>query len=312
MRVAIFGSGAVGGYFGGRLAEAGTDVTFVARGAHLTAIQSEGLHVTSITGDFTISPARATDDPSSIGVVDAVLVGVKAWQIADAGAAMRPLVGPETVVVPLENGIEAPAHLARVLGDRHVLGGLCRILAYVTGPGRIHHAGIDPYIAFGELDGSRSERVERLREAFARARGVRTEVPDDIRVAMWNKFLLIAAWSGLGALTRVPIGLIRATPETRALMLRALREICAVAASQGITLPVDSAERAMTFVDALPADGTTSMQRDVMGGRPSELDAQIGAVVRLGDASSVDVTLHRILHAALLPLEQLARGLGSA
>ena len=215
MRVAIFGSGAVGGYFGGRLAEAGTDVTFVARGAHLTAIQSKGLHVTSITGDFTISPARATDDPSSIGIVDAVLVGVKAWQIADAGAAMRPLVGPETVVVPLVNGIEAPARLAHALGDRHVLGGLCRILAYVTGPGRIQHAGIDPYIAFGELDGSRSERVERLREAFARARGVRTEVPDDIRVAMWNKFLLIAAWSGLGALTRVPIGLIRATPETR-------------------------------------------------------------------------------------------------
>ncbi|MEO7962918.1 MAG: 2-dehydropantoate 2-reductase [Gemmatimonadaceae bacterium] len=308
MRIAVFGSGAVGGYFGGRLAEAGNDVTFIARGGQLRAIQTDGLHVTSIAGDFSVHPAKTTDDPSSIGIVDVVLVGVKAWQIVEAAGAMRPLIGPNTIVVPLENGIEAPAELASVVGDRHALGGLCRILAFVTAPGRIQHAGIDPYIAFGELDGSRSDRAERLRDAFNSARAVKAEIPDDIRVAMWNKFLLIASWSGLGALTRLPIGIIRSVPETRELMLRALREICAVAAAQGVSLPPESVERAMAFVDALPPDGTTSMQRDIMSGRPSELDAQMGAVVRLGSAKEVDVSLHRIIYAALRPSEEIARG----
>ena len=309
MRIAVYGAGAVGGYFGGRLAQAGEDVTFIARGAHLRAMESDGLQVKSIAGDFAVAPARVTDDPASVGVADVVLVGVKAWQIAEAATAMRPLIGENTIVVPLENGIEAPAELARAIGGSHALGGLCRILAYIVAPGCIEHAGIEPYVAFGELDGTRSDRAERLLAAFGRAQGLRAEIPDDIRVAMWNKFLLIASWSGIGALTRVPIGIIRSTPETRALLLRALREICAVALSQGIVLAPESADRAMAYVDTLPAEGTTSMQRDVMGGRPSELDAQMGAIVRLGDSAGVDVTLHRIIFAALLPLERTARGL---
>ncbi len=308
MRVAVFGSGAVGGYFGGRLAEAGEEVTFIARGAHLEAIQRDGLHITSIAGDFSVHPARATHDPATVGPVDVVLVGVKAWQIGEVAHAMRPMIGPSTMVVPLENGVEAPAELASVIGAQHVLGGLCRILAFVTAPGRIQHAGIDPYIAFGELDGTRSARVEQLRTAFSKVRSVRVEVPDDIRVAMWNKFLLIASWSALGALTRVPIGVLRAIPETRELMRRALREICDVAVGQGVALPTDSADRAMAFAESLPADGTTSLQRDMMSGRPSELEAQVGAVVRLGDAAHVDVSLHRTIYAALLPQERQARG----
>lgn len=308
MRVAVFGSGAVGGYFGGRLAEAGEDVTFIARGEHLQAIRRDGLHVTSIAGDFVVLPARATDDPATIGPVDLVLVGVKAWQIGEVARAMHPLIGPSTLIVPLENGVEAPAELAQVVGAQHVLGGLCRILAYVTAPGRIHHAGIEPYLAFGELDGTQSNRVEQLRRAFSSVRGARIEVPDDIRLAMWTKFLLIASWSALGALTRAPIGELRAIPETRELMLQALREICAVAAGQGVALPADSAARALAFADTLPRDGTTSLQRDVMAGRPSELEAQVGAVVRLGDAAQVDVPLHRTIYAALLPQERRARG----
>lgn len=308
MRVAVFGTGAVGGYFGGRLAEAGEEVWFIARGAHLAAIRRHGLRVTSVDGDFVVRPAHATDDPGAVGTVDVVLLGVKAWQVAEAAEAIRPLVGSRTCVVPLQNGIDAPERLAAVLGQRHVLGGLCRILAYIAEPGHIRHAGVTPYIAFGELDASPSERAEALRQAFGRTRGITAEVPADVRVAMWSKFLFIAALSGVGALTRAPVGVVRGQPETRALLAQALEEIRALAGARGVRLPADSVERTLAFVDSLPADGTTSMQRDIAEGRPSELDAQVGAVVRLGEASGVPVPVHRSIHAGLLPLERRARG----
>jgi len=159
VRIAVFGSGAVGGYFGGRLAEAGEDVAFVARGEHLAAIRRSGLRVTSIDGDFVVQPARATDDPATLGAVDVVLLGVKAWQVAAAAGALRPLVGPGTVVLPLQKGIEAPDLLADALGAEHVLGGLCRIIGYLVAPGQIRHAGAEPYIAFGSLEPSTRDRA---------------------------------------------------------------------------------------------------------------------------------------------------------
>ncbi len=189
-----------------------------------------------------------------------------------------------------------------------MLGGLCRIIAWAEGPGHIRHAGVAPSVTFGELDAPGSPRAEALLAAFARARGVRAEIAPDVRAAMWEKFLFIAATSGIGALTRAPAGIIRSQPETRALLTQALEEIHAVALAQGIALPADGVERTLTFVDSLPADGTMSMQRDVIEGRPSELEAQIGAVVRLGEASGVPVPLHRTIYAALLPLERRARG----
>jgi 2-dehydropantoate 2-reductase len=188
VRIAVFGSGAVGGYFGGRLAQAGADVRFIARGSQLTAIREHGLRVGSVEGDFLIRPARVTDDPSAVGPVDVVLLGVKAWQVAQAAQAMRPLVGEQTFIVPLQNGIEAPEQLADVFGASHVLGGLCRIIAYVVTPGHIQHAGAAPYIAFGELSASSSPRAEALRQAFSRARGITAEIAPDIRAAMWSKF----------------------------------------------------------------------------------------------------------------------------
>lgn len=308
MRIAIFGSGGVGGYFGGRLAEAGEDVTFIARGEHLAAIRRDGLRVTSILGDFLIHPAQATDDPATLEPMDVVVVGVKAWQVDEAADAMRPVVGPHTRVVPLQNGIEAPDRLARALGAKQVLGGLCRILGYVAEPGHIVHPGVEPYIAFGALDGAADERVEQLRQAFARARGITVEIPPDIRAAMWNKFLFIAALSGVAALTRAPVGIVRGQPEARSLLRQALEELRAVAAGHGIGLAADVVEQTLAFVDALPGEGTTSMQRDIIQGRSSELDAQIGAVVRLGRLAGVDVPLHRVILAALLPLERRARG----
>jgi len=308
LSIAVFGSGAVGGYFGGRLAEAGEDVRFVARGRHLVAIRERGLRVSSVDGDFAVHPARVSDDPATFGPVDVVLTGVKAWQVPQAAEAMRPLVGDRTFVVPLQNGIEAPDQLAAVLGAERVLGGLCRILAFVESPGHIRHSGVTPYIAFGEMDGSRSARVEMLRDALTRTRGVTAEIPPDIRVAMWNKFLFIAALSGVGAVTRVPIGLIRSQPESRELLRYALEEIYAVAVRDGIGLPGDTVEKTLAFVDGLPADGTASMQRDIMEGKPSELEAQVGAVVRLGQRMGVTVPVHRMIYAALLPAERRARG----
>jgi 2-dehydropantoate 2-reductase len=193
------------------------------------------------------------------------------------------------------------------IGRERVLGGLCRVLAYVEGPGHIRHAGVTPYVAFGELDGSHSARVERLREAFRRTHGVTAEVPPDIGVAMWSKFLFITALGGVGALTREPIGVIRSRAESRALLTRALEEIFAVAAGNMIALPAGTVTETLAFVDGLPEDGTASMQRDIMQGRPSELEAQVGAVVRLGDQVGVEVPVHRMIYEALLPLERQAR-----
>jgi 2-dehydropantoate 2-reductase len=308
LEIAVFGTGAVGGYFGGRLAEAGENVRFIARGQHLAAIREQGLQVSSIAGDFLIRPASATDQPAGAGPVDVVLVAVKAWQVTDAAETIRPLVGERTMVVPLENGIEAPDQLASVLGARHVVGGLCRILAYVEGPGHIRHAGAAPYIAFGELDGSKSARVDALREAFARARGLAVEVPPDIRVAMWSKFVFIAALSGVGALTRAPIGSIRSQPETRRLLEQSLEEIHALARRTGVEVPGDLVATTLAYIDTMPADGLASMQRDMMQGRPSELEAQVGAVVRRAERLGLEVPVHRMIYAALLPLERRARG----
>lgn len=308
MRIAVFGTGGVGGYFGGRLAQAGEEVIFIARGEHLRAITERGLRVGSIKGDFVIQPAQATDNPAEVGPVDAILVGVKAWDVPQAAQLMRPMVGPETFVVPLENGVEAPDQLAEVLGREHVLGGLCKIISAIVAPGHIRHAGIDPYIAFGELDGRKSERAERLRQVFARATGVTAEVSDDIQAAMWEKFVFIAAISGVGAVTRAPAGVIRSLPETRQMLEQAMREILAVARARGVALSDEVIPQTMAFIDAIPAEGTASMQRDIIAGRPSELDYQNGTVARLGRELGVPTPVNAFIYASLLPQELRARG----
>jgi 2-dehydropantoate 2-reductase len=298
----------VGGYFGGRLAEAGEDVVFISRGDHLKAIERDGLRVESTEGDFNVQPAQASNDPAAVGPVDVILVCVKAWQVPQAAAALRPMIGAETIVVPLQNGVEAPSQLEAVLGTGHVLGGLCRIMSSVIAPGHIRHAGIDPYVAFGRLDKEQSPGAGRLRDAFLRAKGVRVEIPADIRVAMWRKFLLIAAWSGMGALTRSPIGLIRTQPETRQMLQQALQEIQAVAVAHRVALPHEAIGETLAFIDSLPAQGTASMQRDIIAGRPSELASQSGAVVRLGREAGIEVPVHTFIYQSLLLLEMQARG----
>ena len=299
--------GGVGGYFGGKLAEAGVDTVFVARGATLAALRSRGLRVDSINGNFVVDDAPATDDPSSVGPVDAVIFATKAWQVPEAAEKARPLIGENTIAVPLENGMEAPDHLARAFGREHVLGGLCGIVSYIVAPGHIRHAAIDPFVMFGELDNSRTARVERLREAFMGA-GIKADIPEDIHRSMWSKFLFIAPMSAIGALARVPIGVWRSIPETREMAIRALREMVAVATARGVNLGDDAVERALERYDGMAPDSTSSLQRDIMEAKPSELDAQAGAIVRLGREAGVPTPVCEALYALLLPQERKVRG----
>jgi 2-dehydropantoate 2-reductase len=305
-RIVVFGAGAVGGYFGGRLAQAGQHVTFIARGDHLAAIRRDGLQVSSPAGDFVATPAAATDDTSSVGVADVILVGVKAEAVSGIGQALRPMTGPRTVVVPLQNGVEAASDLISAVGSDSVIGGLCRIVASVTGPGRITHAGIEPTVVVGELDGSQSRRTELVAELL-RAADVAVDITDDIHAALWEKFLLIAPWGGLGGVTRVPLDVICSTPDTRRMLETAMTEVVALAAAHGVTLAVDVVSRTLRFLDAVPAGGTASMQRDLMEGRPSELDAQTGTIVRLGQKMRVDTPVNAFIYDCLAPGERLAR-----
>jgi len=306
MRIAIFGTGGVGGYFGGRLAHAGEDVTFIGRGDHLRAIKEHGLVVDSNLGDFVVFPAKASDDVSEVGEVDLVIVGVKAWQVPDAARTMKPLVGPGTTVLPLQNGVDALPQLVLELGPDKVIGGLCRIVSFVVAPGHIKHAGFTPSIVIGEIDNRKSDRVIAIEQMFKRA-GVEITVAPDIQAALWAKFLFIASFSGVGSIANAPAGVLRSDPNRRQQILDAMEEIYSLARARGINLPSNSVDTAMSAVNGLPEDATSSMQRDIAAGRPSELESQNGAVVRLARESGVEAPTHELIYETLKPLEQKAR-----
>jgi 2-dehydropantoate 2-reductase len=308
MKIAIFGTGGVGGYFGGRLAQAGEDVTFITRGAHLQSIHVHGLRVSSINGDFVIQPAQATDNPVEVGAVDTILVTVKAWHIPETIEMMRPLVGPQTTIVPLLNGFEATDQLIDAFGAARVLYGFCHVISFIGGPGHIQHTGVEPHVSFGEPDNRRTERVIRLLEAFERCVGVTPKNPPDIQVAVWTKFLLISPWSCVAALTRSPAGVWRTVSESRQIWLQAMNELVAVAQAHNINLTEKELNKTIDFIDDLDPTMTASMQRDVMGARPSELETQCGAVVRLAKQVGVDTPIYEFLYGCLLPMENQARG----
>lgn len=307
MRIAVIGVGGVGGYFGGRLAQAGEDVVFIARGKTLAALRARGLQVESVNGDFTLDRVVATDDAQAVGKVDAIIMATKAWQVREAAEKVRPMVGAGTIVVPLENGMEAPDEIAAVLGPAHALGGLCTIVSFVVEPGHIRHAAADPIIMFGDLQNRPNRMAEALRDAFLRAK-VNAQIPRDIVHSMWSKFLFIAPLSGIGAVTRVPVGIWRSMPATRAMVEKALHELFAVARARGADLLEDAVATTMARYDSLAADATSSLQRDIADGKPSELDAQLGAVVRMGRAAGVATPIHELMYDLLLPQERLARG----
>jgi 2-dehydropantoate 2-reductase len=306
MRIAVFGAGSVGGYFGGRLALAGEDVVFIARGAHLQAMLTQGLQVESPKGNFTVPSVQATDNPAEVGPVDVVLVAVKAWQVPEAAQAVGPMVGAETCVVPLQNGLEAAAQVAAVLGPQHVLGGTCVISSAITAPGCIQHLGLEPSVTFGELDQRTSPRSDRLQEAFRRAE-VPAIVAADVQVAIWEKFMAIR-FGPVGAVARAPVGVLRGVPETRGMVEQACVETLTVARARGIALAEASPAKTMAAVDTIAPGIVASLQRDIEAGRPSELDALTGALVRLGAEVGVATPLHAFLYHTLLPQELRARG----
>ncbi len=308
MKIATFGVGGVGAYYGGRLAEAGHDVVFIARGTHLEAMRAEGLRVDSLAGDFVINPVNATDDPAEVGVVDAVLVAVKSWQVQDCAEAIKPMLGKHTLVVPLQNGIDAPGVLAATLGDAHVLGGACGISAYIEGPGHIRHVAVDPYIQFGARDNSSDPMIEKLRAAFAQTKGVVAEISDDIQATMWQKFLGVAPIGAVGAITRAPMGVMLADPHINALLESAKREIWAVGMALGVNWASDAIARVTAVHASVPFATTASMARDILDGRPSELDGQVGAIVRLGAELGVETPVNRFVFDCLMPQERRARG----
>ena len=297
-RFAIMGSGGVGGYFGGRLAQAGFDVSFIARGAHLAAMRERGLRLDSPFGDARIEPVRATDDPAEIGPVDYVLFATKLWDTESAGQACRPLIGPETAVISLQNGVDAEDRLGRILGADHVMGGVAAISAAIGAPGVIDHLGNFAKINFGELDGARTVRAERLLAALDEA-GIDAVIADDIGKTIWNKFIFLVGLSALTSVTGKTIGPVRDDPDCRALLVRVLAENVAVARAKGIALDADSEAEGLAFLDNLPAAMTSSMAGDLARGNRLELDWLSGAVVRMGRELGVDTPANDFINTAL-------------
>lgn len=301
MKIAVVGAGGVGGYFGGLLALAGHPVTLIARGRHLEALRRQGLRVHSPQGDFEIRPALATGDPVEAGPQEYVVVALKAFQLAPALPALRPLVGPETTIVPLLNGVEAPAVLAGEFGPVRVVGGLCSIVSSVESPGVIRQESALRRVVIGELDHRPSQRVERLLEAW-RAAGVEAIQADDIQSALWTKFVFIAAFGGVSALARATAGELLGLTETHLLLAAAMREVEAVGRAEGVALKPDVVPAMMSLLASFEPTTTSSMQRDVAEGRPFELEAFSGTVVRIGRRRGVATPVHETLYSLLRPL----------
>jgi 2-dehydropantoate 2-reductase len=258
MRIAVIGAGGIGGIYGAALARAGADVTFVARGAHLAAMREQGLRVEGDRGETHIQPAHATDDPASIGVVDYVLCCVKLWDVESTGEQIRPIVGPQTAVVPLQNGIDAAERLIPILGHEAVMSGTAFVTGAIVAPGVIRQTGTYQRMTFGEIDGSASTRGERLRDLCAMA-GFEGVLSPDIRVPIWDKFILLVPLSGLNALTRLPLGKWRDDPDLLALYEASLRETVAVGLAEGVRLPPDTVGQTLAMMRSMPAYHTTSM-----------------------------------------------------
>jgi 2-dehydropantoate 2-reductase len=300
MRIAVIGAGGTGGYFGGLLARAGEDVTFIARGANLEAIRARGLTVESrIAGTFTV-PVRATDDPGEVGPVDLILFCVKTYDTDAAAEGARPLLRPGTTLLSLQNGIDNEERIARAAGHSAGLGAAAYVVSAIKAPGVVAQTAGPGKIVLGELGGGKSERTDRLRDALHRA-GIAAEVHPDIRAVLWQKFLFICAFSGVTAVTRLPIGTVLADPVTRELFRRTSEEVEAISRAGRIDLPADCVEQAVTQAVAVEPWGRGSLYGDLVGGRRLELESLNGKVVSLGREYGVETPLNFALYAALRP-----------
>ena len=300
MRIAVIGTGGIGGPFGASLAKGGTDVTFVARGAHLAAMQQNGLKIEGDRGETLIRPAQATDDIASIGPVDYVLFCVKLWDVESAGEHIKPLVGPGTAVIPLQNGIDAADRLLPILGSKAVMGGVAQISASIVAPGVIRQVGTFMRMLFGELDGSRSQRGEAFL-ALCQKAGFDVVLSDQIVSELWIKFILLATNASVMALARQPIGKLRDDPDMRPQFVAAYNEVIAVGKARGVKLPANTLDMMLAFNAGAPPTMKPSMALDLERGNRIELPWLGGKVVELGRTLGVPTPTHALMYAALKP-----------
>ncbi|HUH95796.1 MAG TPA: 2-dehydropantoate 2-reductase [Anaerolineales bacterium] len=306
MKIVIMGTGGTGGYYGALLAKQGHDVSFVARGAHLQAIQKNGLQVKSIFGDFQIKPAKATDDPSKIAPPDLILFCTKTYDTAEAVQTIKPIVAGETTVLSLQNGIDAVERIGKVVGMEHMIAGATWLSSAVAAPGVIKHVSDFRRVVLGELDGRLTPRVQAICQAF-KDTGITVEPSDNILRILWTKFVFISAASSFGALTRLPMGEYRSVPETRALIVRLMHEVEALALASGVALEADVVDKSLAFMDNAAPHIKASMQLDVEAGHPSEIESIVGVIGRKGRERGLPTPVADAIYAMLLPVELKAQ-----
>jgi 2-dehydropantoate 2-reductase len=306
MKVVVIGAGGVGGYFGGRLATAGHEVAMVARGPHLAALRQHGLRVRSVKGDFSVD-VPVSEDASAFGPCDVVLFCVKAFDTESAAAGLAPVLGPDTAVVSLQNGVDNEDQLATVVGPEHVVGGAAFIFSTITEPGSVTHTGGPARIVFGERDNRRSDRVERLLAA-CRDAGIDADIAPDIGAVLWTKFAFICATAGMTASVRLPLGDIRESPPALAMFRDIVTEVVQLARLEGIALGENVVEQQMHFAEGLAADSYSSLYHDLTTGRRMELEALHGSVVRRAERFGLDVPACRAVQAILAPWARIAGG----
>ena len=307
MKIAIMGTGGVGGYYGGLLAQKGQNVIFIARGAHLQAIREKGLQVKSVLGDFFISPANATDDPTEVGPVDLILFTTKTYHTETAAQAIKPMIDQGTVVISLQNGIDAAERIGAHVGMEHLVGGATWLSAAIEAPGVIGQYSQFRRIVLGEFNGKVTTRLKTIYETL-QATGITVELSENILKVLWTKFVFIASVSAIGSLTRVNFGEFRHVPEARVILTEAIGEVAAVAQARRVELDRDVVDKMLEFIDNSAASIKPSMQRDVEVGRPSELKSLIGIVARLGEQNGVPTKVMSLAYAMLKPGDLKARG----
>jgi 2-dehydropantoate 2-reductase len=298
MKIAIMGAGGVGGYFGAKLAASGEEVHFVARGAHLEAMRRDGLRVYSANGDVLIKPARVTDKPADIGPVDLAIIAVKLWSTEDALRDARPLMGPNSAAVSLQNGVVATDLIAKAFGKERTLGGVANIAAVIENPGVIRHTGTMAVLSVGELDGKASARCEAFVAACTKG-GIQARVSDAIDKTIWEKYVFLVAASSMTTLTRLPLGAVREDPDTRALTAQLMSEVVAVGKAKGVALDADLVERLLQRLDTMPREMVASMLGDLERGNRLELPWLAGGVVEMGKALGVATPANAFVLAAL-------------
>jgi 2-dehydropantoate 2-reductase len=304
LKIAVVGAGGTGGFFGGCLARAGEDVTFIARGSHLEAIRASGLRVESASqGNFVLRPVQATDRPSGVGPVDLILLCVKGWDLDSAARSMRPMLGPGSTIIPVLNGVEAAERVSAAVSVGHVLGGVAYLESSVSAPGVIRHSSTSlDHLIFGELDGGSSDRTQSILSVLQRG-GFHTQVSPTILKVLWSKFIFICGVSGVSAVTRLPVGVIRDTPETRRMVVRVMGEIEALARANGVSLDEDVVDQQFARFDQLGANAKPSMTRDLERGTRLELETLHGSALRLGSRLGVPLPTTEFIYASLKPYE---------